>query len=472
MHIPRRVALQSAAVALLMPQLVIGQNSASSNLPPALLIGNTAYTPNDENLPPAPKCINDLREQLQRMGYGVVALLDPSIAQIKTELDSLQQRIKNHPGWPAVFYFVGHGFQSNAENFLVPAGGDLKRAPADLARLCLSLEKDVFTRLQRPLGPAATVVMVDTCRTPDRPRLPGEGYNQTLPPQGCHVVFATGPGKRAFAPNNPLLHTLFADVLLSELGRTPPSQSIFLTLEAVRFKVTKKVNAIPPIVRAFGVNAQQPELASNVMGDPVWLPSAKLSSATANQRPMQPDHAASPSASTASSAPPSPLVTEVELREIQALTSPDEAIHRLKTFLAHAPAGDLADLAKQRLNDLENVTRAARLARLPLTNEAFALLNTQPLRLQEDARRARRGDKYAALRVAEGFAPPSAGELIERTEHGRWLAFAAHLGNGIAAYRLSQHFRNVDRRDAEAARFLSLALSHQYTPPRQLDAGR
>jgi hypothetical protein len=466
MSIQRRSLLQSSsALALGLPglaELAWGQTSTST-LPPALVIGNTSYNPNDENLPPASKCVKDLQQQLQRLGYGVVALLDPSIAQIKSELEALQKRIQNHPELPAVFYFVGHGFQSNAENFLVPAGSDLKRAPADLARLCLSLEKDVFTRLKRPLGMAATVIMVDTCRTPDRPHAKGEGYNQTLPPEGCHVVFATGPGKRAFAPNNPNLHTLFADVLLLELGGTPASQSVFLTLEAVRFKVTKKVNSIAAIVRAFGANAQQPEVASHVLGDPVWLPSAKTGAGAVAQAASGASQSASASARS----------SEAELRDIQTLTSPDEAIARLKAFLASTPTGDTAELAQQRLNDLEAVARAARLARLPLTDEAFKALSAQP-RTQEDARRARRGDKYAALRVAESFSPPTAASevLIERTDYGRWMVFAAHLGNGIAAYRLSQHFRNIDRRDTEAARFLNMALSNQYTPPRQLDTGR
>ena len=64
------------------------------------------------------------------------------------------------------------------------------------------------------------------------------------------------------------------------------------------------------------------------------------------------------------------------------------------------------------------------------------------------------------------------GELIERSDRGRWMIFAAYLGNGIAAYRLSEHFRNVDRRDTEASRFLNLARANNYAPPRQLEAGR
>ena len=239
----------------------------------ALLVGNTSYNPREENLPPALKCLRDLEARLQRFGFEVVVLHDAAIAQVQAEVAKIQRAVASRPDMPAAFYFVGHGFQSNAENFLVPAGGDLQVALAQLSKTCISLEKEIFVRLKRPIGPAATVIMVDACRTPDRPRTPGEGYNQTLPPEGCHVAFATGPGKRAFAPNDPEKHTLFAEVLVDELDASPADRSILLTLESVRAKVANRVNSIPTIVRVFGKNAQEPELASNVSGDPPWAPS-------------------------------------------------------------------------------------------------------------------------------------------------------------------------------------------------------
>ena len=115
--------------------------------------------------------------------------------------------------------------------------------------------------------------------------------------------------------------------------------------------------------------------------------------------------------------------------------------------------------------------RAAQAARLDL--DVSKLSASLGPRVAEDIRRALQGDKYAALRVAEALPRPTrGGELIERTDYGRWMIFAANLGNGIAAYRLSEYFRNVDRRDAEASRYLALARANQYTPPRQLESGR
>lgn len=438
----RRRVLQGGAVAALAAALPL-----AAQRPPAgqaLLVGNTSYNPSDEDLPPARKCIADLEARLAKLGFATVALHDPPVAQVQAELDKLQRTIAASPGMAGAFYFVGHGFQSNAENYLVPAGGNLQSAPAQLAKSCLSLEREVFSRLKRPAGPAATVIMVDACRTPDRPRTPTEGYNQTMPPDGCHVVFATGPGKRAFAPNDPQRHTLFAEALLAELDVTDPSRSIFLTLETVRVKVARKVNSIDTIVRAFGRNAQLPELASNVAGDPTWI-------------------AAAPAASA-------PKAEAAELEAARSTASPEEAIGKLKALVQKLPEGDQADIAQVRIGDLEKVVTAARQARLNL--DVSALAAQLGARLAEDAQRAVRGDKYAAMRVAESLPQPPAGELIERSDRGRWMIFAAYLGNGIAAYRLSEHFRNVDRRDAEASRYLNLARANNYTPPRQLETGR
>jgi hypothetical protein len=447
----RRRLIQAAAAACAWPW---APHAAATEAGHALLLGNTSYNPNDEAIAPALKCISDLEVKLKRFGFNVVALHDPPIAQVKTELETLRRSVALNPGTAGVFYFVGHGFQSNAENFLVPAGGNLKSSPAELAKSCISLERDVFSRLKRPAGPAATVIMVDACRTPDKPRSPTEGYNQTLPPDGCHVAFATGPGKRAFAPNDAQRYTLFTEALVAELEASHPGSSVLSTLERVRAKVAKKVNSIEAIVKAFGPNAQLPELASNVSGDPRWT-----AVAVASAPGREADRPA-----------PDTLPQSVELDSLRKLGSPEEAIAGLKRFLAKNPEGDAADLAQLRLKDLEAVLNAARIARLNL--DVTQLVAGQPARLAEDVQRALQGDKYAALRVAENLPRPAANELIERTDHGRWMIFSAYLGNGIAAYRLSEHFKNVDRRDTEASRFLNLARANNYTPPRQLTQGR
>ena len=465
----RRRFVQAGAAGLGWPGWPRPAGAASAGR--ALLVGNTAYTPDDEAIAPALKCIVDLQAQLERFGFDVVALHNPDIAQVRAELDRVRQAVAADARASGLFYFVGHGFQSNAANLLVPAGGDLKVDAERLARSCIHLEKDVFSRFGRPLGPAASVILVDACRTPDKPLAPNEGYNQTLPPEGCHVVFATGPGKRAFTPQDPARHTLFTEMLVAELARTDPSRSVFLTLEQVRSKVLRRVNGIAVIVRAFGLDAQVPELASNVAGDPPWVGGAGPAGGGAPAA-----NGGTASAPNAGAAPPEPRPAapeadaQRELDAIAGLASPEEAAARLEALVARLPEdGDLAGVAGLRLKALQTVLSAARTARLSLDVSRLA---AQPARVAEDAQRALRGDKYAALRVAESLPRPDGGDLIERTEYGRWMIFSAYLGNGIAAWRLSEHFKNQDRRDVEAARFLNLARANRYTPPRQLESGR
>lgn len=460
--IDRRALLQGGAAAATLAALHAPLRAQGGTPAYALLVGNTSYNPNEENLPPARKCIGDLEQRLKRFGFSTVVLHDPPIAQVQAELEKLQRAVGADPRAAGVFYFVGHGFQSNAENFLVPAGGDLQAAAAQLAKTCISLEKQVFTRLTRPAGPAATVIMIDACRTPDRPRTPGEGYNQTMPPDGCHVAFATGPGKRAFAPADPTRYTLFAEALVAELDASPPERSVALTLESVRVKVARKVNSIAPIVKAFGRNAQEPELASNVTGDPKWVPGVAIV-ASAPRPPQDSAPVAVPAGDTSA--------TRAELDVARDAASPEEAIDRLKALQQKLREGEeLHDIAALRIASLEKVLEAARAARLNF--DVSGLVAGKPARFAEDVQRALRGDKYAALRVADTIGRAPGNELIERTDYGRWMIFSAYLGNGIAAYRLSEHFRNVDRRDTEASRFLNLARANNYTPPRQLDAGR
>ncbi len=461
----RRNVIRAATASSLMPALALcGRPASAATGGRALLVGNTSYKPSDEDIPPARKCVIDLGVQLQRFGFTVTSLFETPLAKVREEIALLQQAVAANADLPAFFYFVGHGFQSNAENLLVPAGGNLDSKPEELARSSLSLERDVFSRLKRPMGPAATVILVDTCRTPDRPLKPPEGLNQTLPPEGCHVAFATGPGKRAFAPQDPDRYTLFAEVLVAELAQAQPTGSVFSSLERVRSRVVRKVNSIDVIVRLFGENAQSPELASNVLGDPIWVGGVPV--------PPEPPPAPASAASAAASAPAAPdlgAAAAAELSAIAALKAPERAYERLKALVGTLPEGELSDLAKLRLRDLERVLGAAREARLTLD---LALLQSQPTRVREDAQKALRGDKYAALRVAEAFNQPASGELIERTDHGRWMSFSAHLGNGIAAWRLSLHFRNVDRRDTEATRYANLARANNYIPPRQLGSDR
>ena len=219
----------------------------------ALLVGNTSYNPREENLPPALKCVRDLEcaaAALWLRGRGPSRRVDRPGAGGGGE-DPARGRGAARPAGGVLFRRP----RLPVERRELPRAG--RRRPRGRGRRSCRRPASRWRRRSSSASSgrsarSATVIMVDACRTPDRPRTPGEGYNQTLPPEGCHVAFATGPGKRAFAPNDPEKNTLFAEVLVEELDASPADRSVLLTLESVRAKVANRVNSIPTIVRVFG----------------------------------------------------------------------------------------------------------------------------------------------------------------------------------------------------------------------------
>ena len=301
------------------------------------------------------------------------------VAVVQAEVAKLQRAVAANPAAPAVFYFVGHGFQSNAENFLVPAGSDLNAVPAQLSKTCISLEREIFSKLKRPVGPAATVIMVDACRTPDRPRSPGEGYNQTLPPEGCHVAFATGPGKRAFAPNDPEKDTLFAEVLVAELAALA-ARSLDPADAGKRARQGRQPRQCHTDHRS-RVRPERAAARARVERDRRSGLGARcgIGAAAAAPTPVAP-----------------PSATSGELAAVRAIDSPEQAAERLRAFLQKTPDGDDADIARLRLKDLETVLSAAHTARLDLD---VAKLTREPA-----ASRRRRHPPRPAGRQVRGAA--------------------------------------------------------------------
>lgn len=91
-------------------------------------------------------------------------------------------------------------------------------------------------------------------------------------------------------------------------------------------------------------------------------------------------------------------------------------------------------------------------------------------RYNEDLRRASRGDKDAAVRVAERLRPNSYTGPAATIFEG-WMQFASELGNGIAAYELARYYSAANR-PAVAGRWEARAKQLGYTIPPSLRISR
>jgi hypothetical protein len=87
----------------------------------------------------------------------------------------------------------------------------------------------------------------------------------------------------------------------------------------------------------------------------------------------------------------------------------------------------------------------------------------------EDLRRSGRGDKDAAVRIAQRFV--SRKDAVQLSRYEAWLQFAGLLGDGIACDELSRHYNQLGM-PAEAGKWSSRAKRFGYNAPAQLRTTR
>ena len=324
----------------------LGRAVAPRHSRPARAMRSRSATPpttrRDENLPPADKCIRDLEVQLKRFGFEVASFHDPCrSAQVQAEARQAAARRRGQPRHAGGVLFRRPRLPVERRE-LPGAGRQRPRGRAGAALQDLHLAREGRLRAGEAAGTARP--RPSSWSTPAA-RPIGRASPARATTRPCRPKAATSPSRpaRASAPSRPTTRqrdTLFAEVLVAELAASPADRSILLTLESVRARVARKVNSVPTIVKVFGPNAQEPEIASNVSGDPAWSAArASDASGRADGRPPAPP--------TAGRAPNSPQPAPPN--------RPEAAAERLRALLQKTPDGDEADLARLRLRDLETV---------------------------------------------------------------------------------------------------------------------
>ncbi|SDE40061.1 caspase family protein [Paraburkholderia lycopersici] len=132
----------------------------------ALVIGNAAYDGSDRLQTP----VNDARrvgDALRRLGFDVHVATNLSIEEFKAEVNWLADQ--SAQAGVVLFYFAGHGFESNGENFLVPVHAGAPVASMTHAMLVSRTLKLAAIRASiRHGSPPVTIALIDACRTSSR----------------------------------------------------------------------------------------------------------------------------------------------------------------------------------------------------------------------------------------------------------------------------------------------------------------
>jgi hypothetical protein len=200
----------------------------------ALLIGNGQYkadeqSPGFANLPMTAQDANRVGAMLEENGFAhenVTILTDQNWAEMIRDLSDFSKLLK--PNDSALFYFSGHGFALDGENYIAPIGFEFGDDKASTIKAAISLKK-----ILNSIGRAQTrVVILDACR--DEPTLlkaldayPSHSFGPLVPPQGSGslVAFATSYGFSTSGASASGL-SFYTQYLVKSLEAHPPTMKV------------------------------------------------------------------------------------------------------------------------------------------------------------------------------------------------------------------------------------------------------
>ncbi len=386
----------------------------------ALIIGNSNY-----QSAPLRNPVNDARaiaESLRRLGFDVRELFDAGQADMKRAIWDFGKKLRD--GGVGLFYFSGHGVQVGGENYLVPVGARIEMEPD------LELEAVRATRVLAEMDKAnngLNIVILDACR--NNPfvrsfRSPARGLAQMRAPVGTLLAYATAPG--SVAADGTGDNGLYTSELLAAM--TVPGLKIEDFFKRVRAAVREKSS-----------DRQVPWESTSIEGDFYFIP------------PLGESDAVAPAAPVVGSESSAEVVF---WQSIQNSTSAAD----YEAYLRRFPDGTFADLARNRLQEMQRLALTVPTRHLPAVKELDATYVTNVtanLRSQPSTSSAK------VATIPQGSALLVTGKVVGknwyrvRRENGEAAFVFGNLIVEIDADELAHWQEIEDRGNAEALeRFL------------------
>lgn len=136
--------------------LALTTSLAAADTRVALVIGNGAYS-NVTALPNPPNDANDVAAMLEGLGFAVTKAVDLNGREFGDVLSNFRQSAQSAD--VALFYYAGHGFQFDEENYLMPVDAEL-RNELSVKRETIGLT-EVLAMME---GAGISLVFIDACR--------------------------------------------------------------------------------------------------------------------------------------------------------------------------------------------------------------------------------------------------------------------------------------------------------------------
>lgn len=222
----------------------------------ALVIGNSAY----KNAPALPNTINDARDMtasLRKVGFEVVDGVDLDKRGMDMALTRFARLAQDADA--VMFYYAGHGFQFNGENYLVPIEArvdDEVSVQYETTRL-----NDVLTALNFAKG--VKIMVLDACRN--------NPFVSQLAKKQATRGFSVGSGLAPVARAQGMViayATQANDVAADGAGRNSPfTAALVQEIQQPGLEVATLFRRVQKIVYDTTGGRQTPELSLSLLGD-------------------------------------------------------------------------------------------------------------------------------------------------------------------------------------------------------------
>jgi len=162
----------------------------------ALVIGNGSYAELGE-LKNARNDATDMAAVLKDLGFEVTSLIDADLIAMENAVSRFSRQLSTSPNTMGVFYFAGHGVQSNGMNYLIPT--DARISEEFYLKLRALPVQAIFEDLQNAKN-RLNIIILDACR--DNPFSWARSGTRGLSvvssqPPGSIIVYATSAGSTA-----------------------------------------------------------------------------------------------------------------------------------------------------------------------------------------------------------------------------------------------------------------------------------
>ncbi len=202
----------------------------------ALVIGNSSYE--DTPLRNPANDADAIASELTNIGFDVLHHNNISKNEFREVIHAFGDKLNTNKG-VGLFYYAGHGLQSDGVNYLVPVDAKIDRQ-YDIPDVCI--RADLVLRMMELYKNPMNIIILDACRN--------NPYNRSFrsldrglaqpqsAPTGSIIAFATSPGKTASDGDGD--HGLYTQELIKAMKI--PGLSIEEVFKRVRINVAQLSN--------------------------------------------------------------------------------------------------------------------------------------------------------------------------------------------------------------------------------------